>query len=241
MQAQTNEPLNQMANQMPNQMVDQMVDQIVDQIVDQSVASPRKGVSALDRVRALADQVAVREGCTLYDIDLVGAGAARSLRVYIDKPGDGASSFASIEDCANVSRGLNLLLDVEDVIPGGSYHLEVSTPGLERSLRQPWHFEKAVGKLVSVKTFAPLTDFNALLPQLGKAKQITGALASVSADGIHVEWAGAPADEASPPTTVFAPYASITKANVVFKFDEGSARPANPSTKSGNKSEKRKR
>ncbi len=66
--------------------------------------------------------------------------------MFIDKAGG-----VSIEDCANVSRGLNLRLDVEDVIPGGQYELEVSSPGLDRKLTQGWHFEKAVGKTVQVK------------------------------------------------------------------------------------------
>lgn len=95
----------------------------------------------LDQVRKLAEEVALREGCRLYDIELSGG---RTLRVYIEKMPGGAS----LDDCVNVSRGLNLMLDVEDPIPGGRYELEVSTPGLERKLTQLWHFEKAVGERV---------------------------------------------------------------------------------------------
>jgi ribosome maturation factor RimP len=95
----------------------------------------------LELVRKFAEEVAVREGCVLYDLEFHD-GPGRSLRVYIDK----APSGVSIDDCANVSRGLNLRLDVEDTIPGGQYDLEVSSPGLDRKLTQLWHFEQAVGK-----------------------------------------------------------------------------------------------
>lgn len=98
----------------------------------------------LTQIRELAQQVAVREGCLLYDLEFTGS--ARTLRIFIEKDGAGVG----IEDCTNVSRGLNLLLDVEDVIPGGAYELEVSSPGLERRLTQLWHFERVVGKTIKL-------------------------------------------------------------------------------------------
>lgn len=102
--------------------------------------------SQLEQVRTFAKEVAVREGCVLYDLEFHD-GPARRLSVYIDKSPGGVS----IDDCANVSRGLNLRLDVEDAIPGGHYDLEVSSPGLDRKLTQLWHFEKAVGQTVRLK------------------------------------------------------------------------------------------
>ncbi len=102
--------------------------------------------SQMDQIRQFAEEVATREGCKLYDLEFVD-GSGRILRVYIDKTPGGVS----IEDCANVSRGLNLRLDVEDAIPGGRYELEVSSPGLDRKLTQLWHFEGAVGRTVQVR------------------------------------------------------------------------------------------
>jgi ribosome maturation factor RimP len=102
--------------------------------------------SQLEELRKFAEEVAVREGCVLYDLEFHD-GPSRALRVYIDKPIGGVS----IDDCANVSKGLNLRLDVEDAIPGGHYDLEVSSPGLDRKLTQLWHFEKAVGQNVRLK------------------------------------------------------------------------------------------
>src|SRR5262245_53641529 len=75
----------------------------------------------MEQSRLFAEEVAVREGCRLYDMEL----RDRTLRAFIDRTPGGVS----VDDCANVSRGLNLRLDVEDAIPGGRYELEVSSPG----------------------------------------------------------------------------------------------------------------
>lgn len=121
----------------------------------------------LERVREFAQEVATREGCQLYDLELVD-GPRRILRVYIDRTPGGVS----LEDCVNVSKGLNLRLDVEDVMPGGAYELEVSSPGLERKLTQLWHFGSVVGQTVQLK----YRD-----PNDGSFKSYEGKLAS--ADG----------------------------------------------------------
>ena len=105
--------------------------------------------SQLEQVRKFAEEVSTREGCLLYDLEFRD-GPGRVLRVFIDKDPGGVS----IDDCVNVSKGLNLRLDVEDVIPGGHYDLEVSSPGLDRKLTQLWHFEKATGQTVQLKYLA---------------------------------------------------------------------------------------
>ncbi len=102
--------------------------------------------SQLEQIRKFAEEVALREGCVLYDLEFHD-GPGRALRVYIDKEAGGVG----IEDCVNVSRGLNLRLDVEEAVPGGHYDLEVSSPGLDRKLTQLWHFEKALGQTVQLK------------------------------------------------------------------------------------------
>ena len=172
----------------------------------------------LSSIKKIAEDVAAREGCILYDLEFVGGGGHRTLRVFIDKDVEGG---ASIDDCANVSRGLNLLLDVEDVVPGGQYHLEVSTPGLERVLKEPRHFEKALGQKVAVKSFAPLVQFNAEFPELGKAKQIQGKLLAFDGAGLKLEYQN---------REVFVPFESVTKANVVYEFTEPS-KPSGPGAK----------
>jgi ribosome maturation factor RimP len=100
----------------------------------------------LEQIRRFAEEIATREGVKLYDLEF-HTGGGRALRVFIERESGGVS----IQDCSNVSKGLNLRLDVEDVIPGGAYDLVVSSPGLYRKLTQLWHFAGAVGETVQVK------------------------------------------------------------------------------------------
>jgi len=80
-----------------------------------------------------------------------GAGKSRMLRIYIDKPGG-----VTHEDCANLSREVGTILDVEDVMPGGSYLLEVSSPGLDRKLSRAQDFERFTGGRVKLTTRNPV-------------------------------------------------------------------------------------
>lgn len=120
----------------------------------------------LEQIRRFAEDVASREGCLLYDLDFRD-GPGRTLRVFIDKTPGGVS----IDDCANVSRGLNLRLDVEDVIPGGAYDLEVSSPGLDRKLTQLWHYSAALGQTVQMKY---RDDEGTVKPYEGKLVAVDG-------------------------------------------------------------------
>ncbi len=176
--------------------------------------------SFMNDIRRMAEEVSARQGCYLYDIEFVGGGQGRTLRVFIDKEVEaGKEAGVSIEDCSNVSRGLNELLDaVENEIPGGAYSLEVSSPGLERVLKEPKHYQAAIGKKISAKTFAPLLDFNASVPALGKAKTVEGKLLSFDDKGLKVEF-HAPKVE---PAEVFVPFDQITKAHVVYEFADPS-------------------
>ena len=73
------------------------------------------------------------------------------LRVYIDKPGG-----VTHEDCANFSREVGTIFDVEDAVPGSSYTLEVSSPGLDRKLSKPEDFQRFTGSLVKLTTRDPV-------------------------------------------------------------------------------------
>jgi len=105
----------------------------------------------LDKIREIAERVAQSSGLELVDAQLHGGGKARMLRIYIDKPGG-----VTHEDCANFSREAGTIFDVEDAVPGGSYTLEVSSPGLDRKLTTPDEFERFVGSLVKVTTHEPV-------------------------------------------------------------------------------------
>ena len=118
----------------------------------------------LDHIRAIADRVAAALGVEIVEIELRGAGKARMLRVFIDKP-DGVTH----EDCANLSREVGTILDVEDVIPGASYTLEVSSPGLDRKLSRPADFERFIGSLVKLTTHQPVNPPMSGLPVFRRA------------------------------------------------------------------------
>ena len=105
----------------------------------------------IDRVREVAERVATSSGLEIVDVEFRGGGKARMLRITIDKP-EGVTH----EDCANVSRDVGTILDVEDVVPGGSYLLEVSSPGLDRRLSRPAEFERFTGSLIKVMTREPV-------------------------------------------------------------------------------------
>ena len=89
-------------------------------------------------------------GVDIYDVEYVKEGSEYYLRAYIDKP-DGVN----IIDCENVSRALSDALDVVDFIPD-AYILEVSSPGLGRTLKKDRHLEKSLGLEVEVKLYKPL-------------------------------------------------------------------------------------
>jgi ribosome maturation factor RimP len=176
-----------------------------------------------EKVSRMAAEVAAREGCEIYDFEFSGGASGRVLRVFIDKVGEGG---VSIDDCSNVSRGLNLLLDVDDVIPGGAYNLEVSSPGLERPLRTAVHFERAAGKRAHVKTFDTFAELSVGLEdadkaKLGKAKQLEGMIVgteavSASADRALIVF---DAESGGSVIRVRLPLDKITKANTIFIFE----------------------
>ena len=105
----------------------------------------------IDKVREIAERVAASGGLEVVEVELRGGGKARMLRIVIDKP-----SGVTHEDCANLSREVGTILDVEDVVPGSSYTLEVSSPGLDRKLTRPADYERFAGSRVKVTTLQPV-------------------------------------------------------------------------------------
>jgi ribosome maturation factor RimP len=103
-----------------------------------------------ERVRALAERVAATSGLEVVEIELCGGGKSRMLRVFLDKP-----AGVTHEDCAQFSRELGTILDVEDVVPG-SYVLEVSSPGLDRKLTRAADYERFAGSKVKLMTREPV-------------------------------------------------------------------------------------
>jgi ribosome maturation factor RimP len=160
----------------------------------------------LEKVEKIADEVCKREGCFLYELDFVGTGQGRTLRVFIDK-----EAGAGIDDCSNVSKGLNEILDAqEDLIPGGNYNLEVSTPGIDRVLKKPWHFEKVVGKKIWVKTDQPFETFGVSIPHMTKSKQMEAVLNAIENGTLVFKLKDG---------EVKLPLSHVEKSKVVFELD----------------------
>jgi ribosome maturation factor RimP len=113
----------------------------------------------LGPVREIVERVAASSGLEVVDVEMRGGGKSRMLRIVIDKPNANVSdkpAGVTHEDCANLSREVGTILDVEDVIPGGSYVLEVSSPGLDRKLSRPADYERFTGNRVKLTTRNPV-------------------------------------------------------------------------------------
>ncbi|MGA7561565.1 MAG: ribosome maturation factor RimP [Terriglobales bacterium] len=126
----------------------------------------------LDKVRQIAERVAGSSGLEVVEVEVCGAGKHRMLRVFIDRPfidrpakdQPGAVPAANRpdgvthEDCSKFSREFGTIVDVEDAVPGGSYVLEVSSPGLDRKLTKPADFERFRGQRVKLMTREPVNN-----------------------------------------------------------------------------------
>ena len=107
----------------------------------------------IGKVQEITERVAGDAGLEVVDVQMLGGGGSRLLRIFIDKP-EGVTHA----DCEHISQHVGTILDVEDVIPGGKYTLEVSSPGLERKLARPREFERFVGHKVKVVLRQPVEN-----------------------------------------------------------------------------------
>ncbi|HET9722808.1 MAG TPA: ribosome maturation factor RimP [Actinomycetota bacterium] len=148
-------------------------------------------------VEALVRPVVESSGLELWDVAFRGEGRRSVLRVSVDREGG-----VDLDTIADVSERLSRRLDLEDFGPRG-YTLEVSSPGIERPLRTPWHFGRSVGQKVKVKTVAPIDG----------AKVQEGALVSADAEAIRIASEGGERR---------VPYADIVSARTVVEW--GAAR-----------------
>lgn len=123
------------------------------------------------KTEALLAPIVTAYGVEIYDVEYVKEGADWYLRAYIDKP-----AGVNIEDCEKVSRALSDALDKEDFIED-AYILEVSSPGLGRTLKKDKHLEKSLGSEVEVKTYKPID----------KCKEFAGVLKAYDKDTVTVE------------------------------------------------------
>lgn len=122
-----------------------------------------------EKVLMIAKQVADEQGVELFDIEMLGRGKM-ILRAFIDREGG-----VTLNDCERFSRSLSALLDVEDPLPR-SYTLEVSSPGLDRPLRDMKDFLENSGKLARVITIEKIEDQNFFI---GRIKEVAHNLVTL--------------------------------------------------------------
>jgi ribosome maturation factor RimP len=149
------------------------------------------------RAQELLEPIVAGEGLELLEVEFVREREGWVLRLFIDKPG----GRVGLDECSQVSRAVDTVLDVEDIVPH-EYNLEVSSPGVNRPLKKPAHFERVKGQKVKVKTFGPIGE--------PPRKNFTGTLTEVAADAISVDVEGAGSFRIS--------FKDIAKANLEFEF-----------------------
>ena len=107
---------------------------------------------AVGKVRQLLYPILESMGLSLWDLEFHKQGPQWLLRIFIDRE---AAGGVTLSDCETVSRDLSAALDVEDII-AHAYTLEVSSPGLDRTLSKPAHFVRFTGSMVRIKTYQPI-------------------------------------------------------------------------------------
>jgi len=173
----------------------------------------REAITA--KVTEIAERVGANAGIEIVDVQMLGGGGARLLRIFIDRipgtaalgepvePAPGAAAAAggvTLADCEYISHNVGTILDMEDVIPGQRYTLEVSSPGVERKLSKPRDFERSVGQKVKVSLKLPVEN----------QRHWVGALTGFADGTITLE--------PSPGRSVSIPLSQVEKANLKFEW-----------------------
>jgi len=189
----------------------------------------------LDQIRATAERVAASHNLELVDVEFQGGVKFRTLRVFVEKNAVERAKLAELaaseaesilpkgvpveklsgvthEDCAVFAQDFGTVLDVEDLIPGAEYTLEVSSPGLERKLFRPEDFTRFQGSLVKLQTFTPVN----------KNRQWQGRLTKFSDGVLTIDLSAVKqkgkTKKAVTESTVDIALANVEKANLVAEF-----------------------
>ncbi len=147
----------------------------------------------IDRVRAISDSILISEGMDLVEVEFRREAGGWVLRLTLDKSGG-----VTLDDCTRMSREIGRSLDVEDFIEN-PYHLEVSSPGLDRSLKNERDFIRFSERRIKVKTMEPI----------GKQKSFKGKLLKCVEGRVEMETDGG---------IVEIPLSNIARANLEVEF-----------------------
>ena len=170
-------------------------------------------------------------------MELQGSGKQRVLRVFVEKDAAGRAALierakadettaselpkgvpieqlsgVTHEDCSAFAQDFGTVLDVEDLVPGAEYTLEVSSPGLERKLRRPEEFERFTGSLVKVQTFTPI---NGNRHWKGRLMQFAGDVLTVDLAAVKQK---GKAKKAAVAETIEIALGDVEKANLVAEL-----------------------
>jgi ribosome maturation factor RimP len=147
----------------------------------------------IERVQGIVKPILEHEGMELVDIEYRREANGWVLRIYIDKEGG-----VTIGDCSIVSQAIDRVLDIEDFI-SNPYHLEVSSPGLNRPLKSEKDFKRYRNRVIKLKTFKPIE----------KRRNFKGRLIDFYEDQIEIEVDG----------EIFRiPFKDVAKANLEIDF-----------------------
>ena len=189
----------------------------------------------MDEIRRLAERVAASHHLEVVEVEFGGGGKSRALRVFVEKDAAERKRLAeraaageavdvpkgvpvellsgvTHEDCAAFATDFGTLLDVEDVVPGAEYTLEVSSPGLERRLSRAEEFARFAGSLIKVKTFTPVNQ----------NRMWTGRLTGFADGVLRIDLAAVKqkgkAKKAAVAETIEIELSNVEKANLVVEF-----------------------
>jgi ribosome maturation factor RimP len=188
----------------------------------------------LDEIRATAQRVAASHNLDLVDLEFQGGVKFRTLRVFIEKNEAERAKLAELaaagaeelpksvpvemlsgvthEDCAKFAQDFGTVLDVEDLIPGAEYTLEVSSPGLERKLFRPEDFTRFQGSLIKLQTFTPV---NRNRQWQGRLTKFTDGVLTIDLSAVKQK---GKAKKAVTESTVDIALANVEKANLVAEI-----------------------
>jgi len=192
----------------------------------------------LDQIRAIADRVAASHHLEVVDLEFSGGAKHRTLRVFIEKDQIARAKLAALaaaddaaelpkgipvemlsgvthDDCTVFTQDFGTLLDVEDLVPGAEYTLEVSSPGLERKLSAPADFTRFTGALVKLQTFTAIAE-----PGQTGNRHFQGRLTSfadgrLTLDLAAVKQKGKARKSVTTQQTVEIPFSNVEKANLI--------------------------
>jgi ribosome maturation factor RimP len=202
----------------------------------------------LEKIRTAAERVAGSYGLEVVDVELVGGGKHRVLRVSIEKDAAGRARLAAEakaaaergtasedglvpaavlrgelstehlsgvthEDCERFSHDFGTLIDVEDLVPGAEYTLEVSSPGLDRKLNRAADYERFRGRLVKLQTFQPVAG-----NRHWQGRLVAGGEGKVTVDRSAIQAKGKAKKAASGDALVEIELANIEKSQLIPEF-----------------------